>query len=42
MFTHADKGSSTVAMNVTDYENKMLLMLADISSYKLVDSYPLE
>ena len=29
MFTHADKGLSTVAMNVIDYEKKFLLMLAD-------------
>lgn len=42
MFTYADKGSSTVAMNIIDYENKILLMLTDESSYKLVDSNPLD
>ena len=42
LFTHADKGSSTVAMNVIDYENKMLLLLADESNYKVLESNPLK
>ena len=32
MFTHADKGSSTVVINVIEYKNKMLLILTDVSS----------
>ena len=42
MFKYADKGSLTVSMNIIDYENKMLLMLADESSYKLVYSNALD
>ena len=42
LFTHANKGSSTVAMNVIDYENKMLLLLADESNYKVLESNPLK
>lgn len=42
MFTYADKGSSTVAIKNINYENKMFLMLADVSSYKLVKENPLK
>ena len=42
MFTYADKGAVIVAIKKIDYKNKMLLMLSDESSYRIVDGNPLE
>lgn len=42
MFTPADKGNTTVAMNKNDYYKKMDLLLNDVNTYKIVKNNPLE
>ena len=40
MFTNADEGNITVAMNFTDYRDRILAMLSDNSSYEQLNSDP--
>ena len=40
-FTHADKGNLTICINVLDYQNKMVDLLKDNNTYKLVNKNPL-
>ena len=40
-FTHADKGNLTVCMNVLDFQRKMIDLLEDNNTYKLVKKNPL-
>ena len=42
MFTMADKGAFTVAIEKIDYENEMLLLLSDKKNYEEITENPLE
>jgi len=41
LFTRADKGSSTVAIDKDDYVRKMNLLLQDKTTYKIIDKDPI-
>ncbi|EFN64952.1 hypothetical protein EAG_12523, partial [Camponotus floridanus] len=40
LFTRADKGNTTVALNRDDYLSNMLTLLADASTYRVVNRNP--
>ena len=42
LFTMADKGSVTVALNYNDYNNKMHKVLSDKNTYKKININPLK
>jgi len=41
MFTKADKGNTTVAMNVLEYKDKMNILLSDEQTYALIEKDPI-
>jgi len=40
MFTRADKGNTTVAMNIDNYKEKMNLLLSDSDTYVMIKKDP--
>ncbi|EFN72061.1 hypothetical protein EAG_00118, partial [Camponotus floridanus] len=42
LFTRADKGNITVALNKDDYLSNMSVLLADENTYKVVNKSPIK
>ena len=40
IFTHADKGNVTVALDKDAYSNKMTTLLSDVDTYVLINKNP--
>lgn len=40
LFTKADKGNTTVAIDISDYNNKMTNLLSDNETYAIIDKDP--